>query len=319
MSAWDDYITLSTDTPSRSGLYANLLPGVTVALFDDLTKDEQADFEACFADIYHTAKINFTSDVQGKLGIKFHYDQKLISRETSKFLTDENTGTELAGIKIECLLPKYARLHVLSVGVFAESASASPGIEINFYDTDEDGELLHTVDEEIASGRNTINVDTDFEVDKLFISFDPNNYSLRKTENKYFNTGGAWGDKLACTFPCGWSGYGYEVSVSQIEGGGLNVKFIVTCSVDKFICENINIFKTAFWYRIGVDLMRERILSDRFNRFTTLTEDRAKQLMELYQTEYDKHLANAIETVNIHEDPICFDCKNIVESGNLLP
>lgn len=319
MSAWDDYITLSNETPSRSGLYATLLPGVPRALLDDLTKEEQADDQECFADIYKVSKINFTSDVQGKLGNKFHYDQKLLTRETSKFIDETNTETELAGIKIECTLPKYARLHVLSVGVFAESASASPGLEINFYDTDEDGELLLTIDEEIETGRNMIYVDADFEVDNLFISFDPTNFSLRKTENKYFNTGDAIGDKLSCTFPCGWGGYGYEVSVSQIKSGGLNVKFIVSCSVDKFICENINLFKTAFWYRIGVDLMRERILSDRFNRFTTLTTERAQELMAMYQTEYDKHLSNAIDSMNITEDPICFECKNIVESGNMIP
>lgn len=319
MSAWDDYITLSTDTPSRSGLYATGLPGVPRALLDDLTKDEQVDDEECFADIYAISKINLTSDVQGKLGKKFHYDQKLVTRETSKFLATENTGADLAGIKLESILPKYSRLHVISVGVFAESASASPGLEINFYDTDEDGELLLTVDEEIATGRNTINVDSDFEVDKLFISFDPNNFALRKSENKYFNTGEYGGDKLSCTFPCGDGIYGYEVSVTQIGGGGLNVKFVVTCSVDKFICENINLFKTALWYRIGVDIMRERIVSDKFNRFTTLTTDRAKELMDFYQLEYEKHLMNAIDNVNIDEDPICFDCKNIVESGSLIP
>lgn len=317
MSAWDDYITLSTDTPSRSGLYATSLPGVPRALLDDLTKEEQADDQEFFDSIYNTSKINFTSDVQGKLGKKFHYDQKLVTRETSKFLEDENTGTQLAGIKIESTLPKYARLHVLSVGVFAESASASPGLEINFYDTDEDGELLHTIDEEISAGRNTLNVDTDFEVDKLFIVFDPNNFSLRKTENKYFNTTGY--DKLECTFPCGDPIYGYGISVSQIQGGGLNVKFVVSCSVDKFICENINLFKTAFWYRIGVELMRERILSDRFNRFTTLTTERANELMNLYQDEYEKHLNNAVDSMNIDEDPICFECKNIVESKPLIP
>lgn len=292
---------------------------MTLALFDDLTKDEQADFQECFDDIYELAKINLTSDVQGKLGTKFHYDQKLVTRETSKFLTTENTGTTLAGIKIESILPKYARLHVISVGAFAVNESASPGLEINFYDTDEDGELLHTVDEQISTGRNTINVDTDFEVDKLFVAYDPNNFALRTTENKYFNTGEFGADKLSCTFPCGDAFFGYEVSVSQIGGGGLNVKFVVTCSVDKFICENINLFKTALWYRIGVDLMRERVMTDRFNRFTTLTSERITELMALYQNEYDQNLMNAIDTVNIDEDPICFDCKNIVESGTLLP
>ena len=317
MSAWDNYITLSADTPSRSGLYANRLPGVTVALFDDLTKDEQADFEECFNDIYETAKINFTSDVQGKLGNKFHYDQKLITRETSQFIATENTGSELAGIKLKFNLPKYARTHIISVGVFAEQAASSPEFAVSFFDTDENGELLHSVSDEISTGRNTINVDRDFEADEIFIAYDPASYALRKTENKYFNSGTY--DKLSCTFPCGYEPYGYTATVDQVNGGGLNVKFVITCSVDKFITENINLFKTAFWYRIGVDLMRERIMSDRFNRFTTLTEERANQLKAEYQSEYEKHLMNAIETTNITEDPICFECKNIVESQSLIP
>ncbi len=317
MSAWDDYITLNTDIPSRSGLYANLLPGVTVALFADLTKDEQADLNECFADIYRIAKINLAGDVQGKLGNKFHYDQKLVTRETSKFLATENIASQLAGIKLESVLPKYARLHVISVGVFSEEDLASPGLEINFYDTDENGELLLTLDEGINSGRNTLNVDADFEVDKLFIAFNPANFRLRGSENKFYNVAGF--DKLSCTFPCGYPGYGYGMSVNQIGGGGLNVKFVVTCSIDKFICENINIFKTAFWYRIGVDLMRERILTDRFTRFTALTEERATQLMALYESEYQKHLMNSVDTINIDEDPVCFECKGTVESQSLIP
>src|SRR5689334_9225772 len=48
----EGYITPSKETPSRSGLYANLLPGVTLQLLDDLTKDEEEDFEEFWLDIY---------------------------------------------------------------------------------------------------------------------------------------------------------------------------------------------------------------------------------------------------------------------------
>lgn len=319
MSAWDNYITLSADTPSRSGLYANRLPGVSIAMLDDLTKEDQDDFDQCFSELYETSKINFTSDIQGLLGNKFHYDQKLVTRETSKFLADLVTGSERAGIKLGFTMPKYARMHVISVEVWADEAYQSPELTINFNETDENGELLHSVSEAVTAGRNVINVDEDFEVDDLFISIDPASFSVKQTENKYYRTDGVSGDKLSCTFPCGFGGYGYAVSVDQINGGGINVKFVVTCSVDKFICENINLFKTALWYRIGLDLMRERIVSDRFNIFTTLTQERAEQLMAIYQGEYDKHLKNSVESMNITEDPICFDCKNVIESGNLIP
>jgi hypothetical protein len=319
LSAWDNYITLSVDTPSRSGLYANRLPGVTIALFDDLTKDEQEDLDQCFSDLYETAKLNFTTDVQGKIGKKFHYDQKLVTRETSKFLDSVNASTGPSGIKIESSLPKYARLHLISAEVFSEDAYESPELEITVYDTDEDGEVLLTKSSEISVGRNVINIDSDFEADKLLIVYDPTMFDLRKSENKYYNTLGAHYDKLSCTYPCGYGNDGYAISVLQFNNGGLNLKFVVSCSIDKFICENINIFKTAFWYRIGVDLMRERILSDRFNRFTLFTEERAEQLKKEYMELYEVNLNNSIDSVNINEDPICFECKNIVESSTLIP
>ena len=52
---WSNYITPSNDTPSKSGLYANGLPGVTLNLLDELTKDKKkmvAKLGACsdFAD-----------------------------------------------------------------------------------------------------------------------------------------------------------------------------------------------------------------------------------------------------------------------------
>src|SRR5688572_5931333 len=98
---WGNYITPSQDTPSRSGLYANGLSGVTLNLLDELTKDEQADFEEFWEYIYGRSRTNLTNDIQTKLSDKFHIDLKLISRETSKFLTIVNTATDLAGVKIE--------------------------------------------------------------------------------------------------------------------------------------------------------------------------------------------------------------------------
>lgn len=312
---WSNYITPSIDTPSRSGLYANGLPGVTLNLLDELTKDEQADFEEFWEYIYDLAKINFINDIQTRLSDKFHLDLKLVSRETSKF-NSENTNSGLAGVTLEYTLPKYARVHILSIGVDSLADYSSPEFTVRVFEDDADGELLLTKTSEILEGKTTIDVYQDFEADKLFVAYDADEYRLKSTENKYYADCYNF-DKLSCTFPCAFGGY--NASVSQINGGGLNVKFVVHCSIDKFICENINIFKTAFWYRIGVDLMRERLLSDKFNRFTTLTTERAEQLLELYTTEYEKHADNSVKNLRIQEDNICFECKSSVSATQLLP
>jgi hypothetical protein len=311
-------ITPDKSIPSRLGLYANGLPGVTLSLFDDLTKDEQEDYLEFWDDIYQRSWDNFASDVQTLLADKFHIDLKLISRETSKYQAGTNEASGLAGALIEFPLSRYSRFHLVSISVKSnEAVDESPGAAFPIYD-DEDGNLIDTVyGELLVVGLNEVGVNQDFETqtDKIFVAFDPAELSLKKTENRYFDTDQISADKLSCSFPCGYG----EGSVRQINGGGVNVKFNIYCSIAKVICENINLFRLAFWYRIGVELMIERRLTDRMGRFVNMTEERAVELMGIYQGEYDKHLKNSVRSLSMREDPVCFQCGSIVDASTVLP
>lgn len=317
MACQDDYITIDRSTTSRSGLYATDLPGVEIALLEGLTKDDQEDYLELWGNIYYRSWSNLVSDISKALQDKFHVDLKLIARETSKFSDDVNSNSGLAGLRIQFDLPKYARLHVLSVGVFSEASYPSPGITIQFFDTDENGELLYSVSDSINTGRNTVNIDYDFEVEKLFIAYDSSEFQLRQTENKYFPLSNwSYWDKISCMWPCAWRGQG---EVRQINGGGLNVKYTVECSIEKFVCENLNFFKKAFWYRIGLELTIERRFGNRLNQFTTMTIERATELSDFFNAQYQQDLSNSIRSQRILEDPVCFNCKNVVSTKVNLP
>lgn len=313
MRCFDDYITLDRSTPSRTGLYATDLTGLDLLLFDSLTKDEQADYLECYDRMYSRAWNNLVSDVSKMMQDKFFVDYKLVSRETSTFNESQPAG--IAGIKIQFDLPKYARLHVISVSVFSNQAYSSPDFQVVFYDADESGEVLHEVSAIISEGRNTINVDTDFDVENLFIGFDASLYDLRGTDNKYFSGNYYW-DKISCKFPCIGE---YQGAVTQINRGGLNVKYVITCSIEKFVCENINLFKTALWWRIGLETAVERRFGNKVNQFTMMTREDAERLQEFYNTQYQQELGNAIKSQNVYEDPYCFNCKNSVYTKTYLP
>jgi hypothetical protein len=311
-----NYITPSKDTSSRSGLYANGLPGVTLNLLDDLTKDEQEDFEEFWEDIYNRSIINFVGEVQGRLADKFLIDLKLVSRETSKFESDDNSGTGIAGIKLEYVLPKYGVLHVLTIEVFSDSVQSD--VDFTFYETNEDGRVLYTSEgNDLVEGINIIYIDQDFSVDKLFIGYDRSLITLRQTRNRYFDSGYYFSfSEIECTFPCYNNSEG---KVTQIEGGGINVIYNATCSIRKFVEDNLNIFKDAFWYRIGLELIRERIFSDRFNRFTTMQAEDAEKKESTYAKECELKLNNAIRSLRLNEDPICFNCKSTVSAAYITP
>lgn len=318
MSCYADYIAISRSQVSRSGLYAVDLPGIEIAVLEGLFTSDQADYLEFWDVIYKRAWDNLVQDITTLLQDKFYVDQKLLTRETSEFLSDVNVTSGLAGIKIQFTLPKYGRIHIISVGVFSEQDYSSPAGQILIYDKDESGELLFEGSQDIVTGRNDFHVDTDFEVDNLFVAYNPAVYEFRKTENKYYDTDYFSFGKLACTFPC-FGLPGYQGSVYQINGGGLNVKYVVHCSEEKYVCENINLFKMAFWYRIGMELVHERRFGNRINKYVTLTFENWDEQNKFYGAQYDKALKNSTKSVNIYEDPICFSCKNVVTSKTYLP
>lgn len=316
MACQDNYIALNRDDHSRSGLYASDLPGVEDLVYTLISKDSESTNEV-WDRIYGNAWTNMISDVEVLLREKFFVQTKLISRETSQFTEDTNSNTGLAGVRIQFDLPRYARLHVVSVDVIALQGYASPGISLKFYEDDENGDLLYeTTDQAISqAGKETVFVDRDFEVDKLFVAFDPSSYQLRQTENKAYSGFSNKSFAFECMFPC----FGGTASVKQINGGGLNVVFNVYCSAEKFVCENINLFRKTLWWKIGQELIIERRYGNRLNQFTTMTMERAEELTSFYQAQYQQSLENSIKSHNVNEDPICFECKGSVNYRTNLP
>lgn len=315
MPCFSDYITTDRTIPSRSSLYAVDLPGVELSQFDLLTKEDQVDYLEFWEMIYKKAWDNFITELTEKLQNKFYVDSKLVSRETSQFKVDLNTTVGLAGVTIEFTLPRYARLHIVSVDVNSAEEYNSPEGLISVYENDENGELLSESSQELSEGRNTIFIDRDYEVNKVFVAYDPEMFSFKQTENKKYNTPYLYFTCDECLFDCG----GYNGKIAQVNGGGLNVKYNVYCSVEKFACENINLFKQAFFFRIGLELVYERKMGNRLNKYSTMTLERAEEFTEFYESNFQKNLTQSVKSQNMAEDPYCFTCKEIVSKRSSTP
>lgn len=283
-------------------------------LIDGLSKNAK-DTDETWNLLYKRAWDNLVSELTHLLQDKFYVDSKLVSRETSEFKTDVNFSADFSGVSLEFKLPKYARLHILSVDLFSDQDYASPEFTLSITKDDIDGELLFEKSEEIAEGRNTIYIDQDFEVDKVFLWFDPTLFAFRETENKKYKSQYISYSCKECEFDCG----GYQGKVIQVNGGGLNVKYNVVCSVEKFLCENINLFRQAFFYRIGLEIVFERRFGMRLNRFTTMTLEVAQELTSFYETLFHENLQRSVKSQNIREDPYCFSCKSSVTKKSSTP
>jgi hypothetical protein len=308
------YITASTDTPSKSGLYFTDLAGCTVRLLDDLTKEDHNDWSDCFDYLYGTAQRNLRIDVQRAIAGRFHIDKKLNTRETSETISPVayNSGGTLAGVKIRFYLPKYARIQILSIGLDSQAPGAK---SFYIYKDDENGELLSTINATLAGGKETVQVYQEFEENTLFVCYNPSQIAgVKTTKNRYYMN-----DIYAPDMSCAWNCYGVGGSVWQVNNGGLNVKFVIYCSIEKFICENLPLFQFALLNRLGVDAMKERITTQRVNQTSVLTEQRAKELLQVFNDDYKAALDSATMSISMSEDPICFMCKNSVSAKSNLP
>jgi hypothetical protein len=311
---FNNYINLDESIPSRSGLYADSLPGIDSEMIEGLAKSTK-DGDETWSVLYKRAYDALTNDVARLLNSKFNVDLKLISRETSTFKASTNGASGLAGIKIEFDLPKYARIHIISIGVYSEQEYETPDVPFYVYEEDGDGDLLHETSGEITAGKNTINVDQDFESDILFVAYDADTYSFRSTENKSYDYPYITWSCDECEFDCG----GYNGKVSQVNGGGINVKYVVYCSIQKFVCENLNLFAQSLLWKIGQVITEERRYGERLNKFTTMILERHEELLAFYKEKYTEDLGATIKAMNVREDEYCFPCKHLVSKKGGLP
>lgn len=314
MLCYDNYITTDRSIPSRSGLYAQDLPGMEPSMWELLAKEDQ-DGEDFWDMIYKKAWDNFISDLTHQMQEKFWVDSKLISRQTSQFKVDINTTTGLAGVTIEFDLPRYAKIHVISADVISTEDYTSPEALIEVYEEDASGDLLSEHSQEVTEGKNTIFIDQDYDVNKIFVAYDPEVYSFKQTENKRYQTPYISWSCDQCEFDCG----GYQGRVLQVNGGGLDVKYNVFCSVEKFACENINLFKQAFFFRIGLEIVYERRFGNRLNKFMTMTLERQEEFMAFYNKNFMDNLERSVRSQNMREDPYCFTCKELVSKRSSTP
>lgn len=77
------------------------------------------------------------------------------------------------------------------------------------------------------------------------------------------------------------------------------------CDYEALICTNKEILATAWKYLLGVQLMSERMFSERLNRFTLVDRKQAEELRAAYQSEYEVYLEQAIQLLDTTDCDLC--------------
>lgn len=90
----------------------------------------------------------------------------------------------------------------------------------------------------------------------------------------------------------GWNG-----SSDASSTYGLIVDAVAECSYDDFGCLLISKLPFLVLYRAGIEIVKEAITTDRLNSITLLDSEKAQFLLDDFNTEYQKHLKNLINSL----------------------
>ena len=94
--------------------------------------------------------------------------------------------------------------------------------------------------------------------------------------------------------------------------------FGLQCAFDVLVCNYKQNLAVAWWYLLGSELMKERIYTDRVNRYTTVDLDKARELNARFYADYMNELLTFVDSIDLQRD-WCIDCDAMIKLVEVLP
>lgn len=259
-------------------LYINDLPGMSLKLAAQITPEQfqsGAEFlRSCNIMAVRQVFDEFAQELQPY----FNFANIIETRDLKIFSTTLNavSATE-RGIIVKRWRSEAARLYVENVYIKVAQAGTAT-IKII------DGAVETTTEVNLVEGLNEIRLDYKASEEQIRIVFD---------QAAFETYDGAWNKSSGGCSSCGGSSSGKGIFVSGWDGTGetsntygVGVKVHAQCYEEEILCSLLSKMYFLIWYKSGILVLREHIATNRINHMATFGTDRAKELKEEYENEY---------------------------------
>lgn len=314
-----DYIGLRgcSSSEPESDLYITDQPGISLISLDKVADSEKQTYKAVWEAVQTRAINRINSDVISEFAKKYHLRRLTESIKIREFADVANVtaaANEYRGIPIELALQDNLNygasgLQVIHAQIIRfYSPIALNGATVLVIDQDT-FQTLETFTVNLVVGWNTIAQNKYYFSYHIFIGIDStaiNSVELLIPDD--------------CCCECDQYGCGAKIqggvydSASQTLTTGTNTfgmagTYSVQCSFETIICNNKSLFKNALFNCLAYELMRERIYTERMNKFTTVDRDIAKnEMMPDFYQQYLTELGQVIGGIDLNSGDCCLEC-----------
>lgn len=276
--------------PPKSGLYVNNLEGITLQVAAKIANSEQNTGVNLINEKIEFAIRHVADDVMTALASRGFTFQSELSSRTLGIHRDKwiAAPTVDSGLKISL----YENCPIETVVVKRVKILSKK---------------TQTVDLKIFDGVNTKIIPVDLV--KNVVKFVELNYTVPVTGVEITTSGedmnnsvlDGWASGGGCSSCGGWrsahssnllykiDGYNGDTGKTSDATYGIIADIVVTCDRWRFLCMLSQRLSMIILYRTGMQIMNERLSSDRVN-YLTLNKEQAQMNLDRYTAEYDKKI-----------------------------
>jgi len=334
MECLENYIGIigCNSASAESGVYINSLPGISIEVAQKIADAEQITYLNAWTDITARAIRRFKTDVVNNLKKRFRLNI------ISKFI---NTGKELDTTVVTAAAVDY-RGRVLTInGAMPSKLHKFYIEEVNIYFNAAYTTTLKIIDEygdtqttktvtSTAAGWKRVYIGETYDGQTLYALYDATTVNSVKTIN---SVNVASELSCYCDAICDDCGDCYLGTTGILatdttdlttytEGDntyGMQITFGLRCAYDAIICANRAEFIEPLQMVHGVEFLAERIYSTRINRFTTIDNQKAKELRTELEKIYQVSLQAVLDGLRIDEADCCVECEWVTNYTQCLP
>jgi hypothetical protein len=295
-----DYIGLAGcgSTTPASGLFINSLPGISLKSIAQLADEEQKTYIGVWNDVQLRAikrlELNMVSALSKEYKIKKAKYSILTQPET---ISTTSQAYSVPTIKLSSTCDSPLGYHHIE-SITVRKVQPTAGVNVTVLDANDNTIIYNVTFNSNNQTVQTVNINQDFYQTDIYIKVITSLglYYSDSTYPIYFNGG-------SIRFGTHNAGVFTEGNVSF----GFNLNYGLRCSLSNLACQSKDLFTLTLWYLLGSELMMERLISDRINKWT-IDKKQAEELKAYYDAESEKALNQAINSICFNDTDCCIFC-----------
>ena len=315
---------LDCGTPPESGIYINNLPGINTEIVGAIADTEEITHKGVWSDVNKISARRFQTDIMGKL--RQTYKLKRL-RQTFEFIPEEGTS-EIGSAEYRGLLLGFEYQYftfqaflISTVYLYSDTAGTSTLKIFNRQNVE-----LYSEAVDVVQGLNAFQVNQTFVSDRLFVGFDFTNidgFSSDITSNVSSCFCQALLDVFCDTCNPSFQGatkLGAAITTTTSNAHGVGILGNAGCDYSQIVCNQKQVFTSAWLYLLGNQLLIHLLNADRLNKYVTADAAKYNELKDYYQVQYEIHLEEAVLGIELDAmDDCCIECNPLVKSVQWLP